>query len=204
MVSPAHLRPNFYRSPRAALGSVETSFGINVERTVKLLYVRSSANLISRATKQRLQVARANRLLVQGRFRAYLDIPQDTYNSSGLRSQINSLQRWGGEVIPKLMTGTVVWVRTGWRISATRGGAYTKLQILLVREVEKLAVLLMLNTRHETVSALVLVRVIRHQKGCCAARKGGSHDNSDLCGDIFGRILASESQRANDVPEAWA
>lgn len=75
----------------------------------------------SRATKQYLQVARANLLLVTARFRVNTDTPQDTYNSSDVRSQINSSQREGRGGTPKLMTGTVAWVRTGQRISATRG-----------------------------------------------------------------------------------
>lgn len=80
--------------------------------------------------------------------------------------------------------------------------AYTKLQILLVREVEKLAILLVLNSK--AFSASVLVRVVCHQKGCRAASKRRSYDDSDLCGNIVWRILAPESQRADNVSETWA
>ena len=101
------------------------------------------------------------------------------------------------------MTGTVDSVRTRCRIGRNEV-AYAKLQVFPVREVEKLAVLLMYNSGHEIVSPFVLVRVIRHEKGCHATCKGRCHDYRDLCGYIVGSILASESQRPNDISETWA
>lgn len=164
--------------------------------------------LSPRATEQWLQVACDNRRLVEARFRAYLDIPQDTYNPTGVRSPIEThrpphlFQRKGeGEGRPKTYDRYCClgqYRMANW----CKEEAYTKLQILLVREVEKLAVLLVLNSK--TLSASVLVRVICHQKGCHAACKRRSHDDSNLCGDIIGRILAPESQRPDNVSETWA
>lgn len=79
---------------------------------------------------------------------------------------------------------------------------YPELQVFPIGEIKELAVLLVLDPGHDLVPSLVLISVIRHQNSRHTASKSRSHDDGDLGGDIFWRILAPESQWPNDVSEA--
>lgn len=107
----------------------------------------------------------------------HLDFPQGSYMPNRVQALLNSFQC--GEVAPKRYDRYCWFSQNETRIR--RGEmAHAKLQILLVCEIEELAVLLMYNPRHEIVSALVLVRVIRHEEGCHATCEGRCHNYRDL------------------------
>lgn len=55
----------------------------------------------------------------------------------------------------------------------------------------------------ELVSPAILPSVIQHQESSHDASESRCHHDSNLGGDVFGRIRGSEGQRANDVAETY-
>lgn len=77
---------------------------------------------------------------------------------------------------------------------------YPELQVLLVSQVQKLAVLFVLHG--ELVAPLILPGIIRHQNPGHHTSKRCCYDDADFGGNIPGRIRTPERQRPDDIPKA--